>query len=114
MAIDKAIKEILTPVMERSATIASITTRELVLKDFALEPDEQIMRTAAHYTVQSLASSLAMVACKEPLRVSIASHLRSLLQANVTDQVRSIRPSLSEFFELTFPLPLRLSRHSAR
>lgn len=88
MAIDKAIKEILTPVMERSATIASITTRELVLKDFALEPDEQIMRTAAHYTVQSLASSLAMVACKEPLRVSIASHLRSLLQANVSDQAQ--------------------------
>jgi len=87
VAIDKAIKEILTPVMERSATIASITTRDLVMKDFALEPNEQVMRAAAHFTVQSLASSLAMVACKDPLRVSIANQLRVLLQANVNDQV---------------------------
>jgi len=88
VAIDKAIKEILTPVMERSATIASITTRDLVMKDFALEPNEQVMRAAAHFTVQSLASSLAMVACKDPLRVSIANQLRVLLQANVNDQAQ--------------------------
>jgi len=48
-------RKIITPVMERSATIASITTRELVLKDFAMEPDEQNMRKAAHAMVQSLA-----------------------------------------------------------
>lgn len=33
-AVDKAILEILTPVIERSVTIALITTKKLVLKDF--------------------------------------------------------------------------------
>lgn len=78
-AIDRAIKEIITPVVERSGSIACVTTRELILKDFAAEPDETKVRKAAHHMVQSLASSLAMVTCKEPLRVSISNHLRSLL-----------------------------------
>lgn len=42
------------------------------------------MRKAAHLMVSSLAGSLALVTCKEPLRVSIGNHVRSLLgQANV-------------------------------
>ncbi len=71
--------QILTPVMERSATIASLTTRELVIKDFGLEGDEAAIRSAAHLMVMSLAGSLALVTCKEPLRVTITNHLRSLL-----------------------------------
>jgi len=39
-AVDKSINEILTPVVERSVTIALITTRELILKDFAYDKDE--------------------------------------------------------------------------
>lgn len=54
-AIDRAIREIIGPVVERSVTIAGIATRELVVKDFALEPDENKMRKAAHLMVQSLA-----------------------------------------------------------
>jgi len=38
------------------------------------------MRKAAHLMVSSLAGSLALVTCKEPLRVSIGNHVRSLLQ----------------------------------
>jgi CCR4-NOT transcription complex subunit 1 len=45
--------------MERSATIASITTRELVLKDFATETDE-LLRSAAHLMVQNLAGEANM------------------------------------------------------
>ena len=40
-AVENAIKEIITPVISRSVTIALITTRELALKDFAFEPDEK-------------------------------------------------------------------------
>ena len=40
VAVDRAICEIITPVVERSVTIACMTTNELVLKDFAYEPDD--------------------------------------------------------------------------
>jgi hypothetical protein len=92
LAVDRAIREIIQPVVERSVTIACITSKELIVKDFAFEPDDNKMRKAAHLMVSSLAGSLALVTCKEPLRVSIGNHLRNLMsQANVeqsiTDQV---------------------------
>jgi len=40
----------------------------MILKDFAMEPDEQKMRNAANLMVQNLASSLSLVACKDPLK----------------------------------------------
>lgn len=87
VALERAIQEIITPVVERSVTIASISTRELVSKDFAMEPDEQKMRTAAHQMAQNMAGSLALVTCKEPLRLSILAHARSLFAAGgVTEQ----------------------------
>jgi CCR4-NOT transcription complex subunit 1 len=67
IAIDRAIREvvplffvintqkIMSPVVERSVTIATIASRELVIKDFALEANEEKMRKAAHLMVQSLA-----------------------------------------------------------
>ncbi|KAJ3103919.1 hypothetical protein HDU97_009731 [Phlyctochytrium planicorne] len=82
IAIDRAIREIISPVVERSVTIASIATRELVLKDFALEPSEDRVRKSAHLMVQNLAGSLASVSSREPLRVSMMSQLRSLLLQN--------------------------------
>jgi CCR4-NOT transcription complex subunit 1 len=82
MAIDRAIREIINPVVERSVTIAGISTRELIIKDFAMEPNEEKMRNAAHLMVQNLAGSLALVTCKEPLRISMATHLKNLLLQN--------------------------------
>ncbi|KAH3766506.1 CCR4-NOT transcription complex subunit 1 [Pelomyxa schiedti] len=79
LAVDKAIREIITPVVERSVTIGCLTTQHLCMKDFALEPDETKMRRAAHLMVQSLAGSLALVTCKDPLRVSMMNHLRAFL-----------------------------------
>jgi len=40
LAVDRAIREIIQPVVERSVTIACITAKELIIKDFALEPGE--------------------------------------------------------------------------
>ncbi|CAK8992992.1 CCR4-NOT transcription complex subunit 1 (CCR4-associated factor 1) [Durusdinium trenchii] len=79
VAVDRAIREIIQPVVERSVSIASITSKEMIIKDFAMEPDENKMRKAAHLMVSNLAGALALVTCKEPLRVSIGNHLRSLL-----------------------------------
>ena len=43
-AVERAILEILSPVVERSVTIACYTTVELLVKDFAMDPDEGRMR----------------------------------------------------------------------
>ena len=80
VALTAAVREIVTPVVERSVTIACMTARELVLKDFAVEPDAARLRKAAHLMVSSLAGSLALVTCREPLKASVASQLRALLQ----------------------------------
>ncbi|EPS36887.1 hypothetical protein H072_9531 [Dactylellina haptotyla CBS 200.50] len=81
-AIERAIREIMSPVVERSVTIAAISTSQLILKDFATEPNEEKMRKAAHSMVQTMAGSLALVTCKEPLRMSMSNHIRQLLATN--------------------------------
>ncbi|XP_007052185.2 PREDICTED: CCR4-NOT transcription complex subunit 1 [Theobroma cacao] len=80
IAMDRAIKEIVAGIVQRSVSIATQTTKELVLKDYAMESDETRIYNAAHLMVASLAGSLAHVTCKEPLRGSISSQLRSSLQ----------------------------------
>lgn len=62
--------------------IAAVSTRELVTKDLAVEPDENKMRKAAHWMAQNLAGSLAMVTCKEPLRMSMVTNLRAIFMSN--------------------------------
>ncbi|PSN71891.1 Not1-domain-containing protein [Corynespora cassiicola Philippines] len=75
-AVQQAIQEIIAPVVERSVTIAAISTSQLISKDFAMEPDEEKMRNAAHTVVKSLSGALALVTCKEPLRMSIQNNIR--------------------------------------
>ena len=65
--------------MERSVTIAGISSRELVAKDYATELNEEKVRKAAHYTAQKLAGSLALVTCKEPLKSNLGGHIRHFL-----------------------------------
>jgi len=86
IAVDRAIRELIQPVAERSVTIASVTTKQLITKDFATEPNEQQLRRHAHLMISNLAGSLALVTCKEPLRLSICNHLRSLLSQATSDQ----------------------------
>ena len=86
LALERAIKEILQSAVERSATIAAATTKVLLLKDFSTEPQEQHLRDGAHLMVSSLSGSLALATCKEPLRVAIGNHLRTLLAQSIPDQ----------------------------
>lgn len=87
-AMDRAIREIISPVVDRSVTIACMTTRELVTKDYAMESDDSRIRHSGNLMVASLAGSLAHVTCKEPLRVAMSNHLRNLLQAlNVSGEM---------------------------
>ncbi|KAI5281519.1 hypothetical protein KEM52_003909, partial [Ascosphaera acerosa] len=79
-AIERAITEIIAPVVERSITIASISAAQLINKDFALEPDEEKYRSAALNMVRSLAGSLALVTCKEPLKMSMMNYMKVFQQ----------------------------------
>ncbi|KAI4195486.1 MAG: hypothetical protein LQ346_003411 [Caloplaca aetnensis] len=76
MAVQKAILEIIAPVVERSVTIATIATKNLVHKDFAREENEDRIREAAQQMARQLSGSLALVTCKEPLRMSMNNHIR--------------------------------------
>ncbi|XP_020701272.1 CCR4-NOT transcription complex subunit 1 isoform X2 [Dendrobium catenatum] len=86
LAMDRAIKDIVAPVIQRSVTIASRTTKELVVKDYAMESDDNVISRAAHLMVGTLAGSLAHVTCKEPLRIALSNNLRSLLSGNVSSE----------------------------
>lgn len=82
IAVDRAIREIIQPVVERSVNIACLTTKEIVSKDFAMESDETKVRKAGQLMAANLAGSLALVTCREPLRSSVSSHLRQLLASS--------------------------------
>ncbi|THH31748.1 hypothetical protein EUX98_g2436 [Antrodiella citrinella] len=95
MAVDRAVREIILPVVERSVTISGISTRELVAKDFAAEGNEEKVRKAGHLMAQKLAGSLALVTCKEPLKSNLGGHIRHYLADHgfaetMNDQVYNI------------------------
>jgi len=82
VAVDRAVRELIQPVVDRSVTIAVISARELVTKDFAAEPDADKMAHAAHVLASDLAGSLAVITCQDPLKAQIGSQLRTLLTAH--------------------------------
>ena len=82
-------REILLPVISRSVTIALITTKELVLKDFAMEPDEKKLLRGANLIIQNLAGNLALVTCREPLKMAFQKNLKLVLeQIDVEEKIK--------------------------
>jgi CCR4-NOT transcription complex subunit 1 len=81
-AVIRAIMEIISPVVERSVTIAAISTTQLIQKDFAMDGEEEKLQQSARTMVKKLAGSLALVTCKEPLRMSISNNIRQSLAQN--------------------------------
>lgn len=75
----KTLQDVLLPVIDRSVSIACFTTKELVLKDFANEPDEGKLQAAAHVPALNLAASMAIVTAKEPFIEALAHNLRTLV-----------------------------------
>ena len=75
-AVTHAIHEIIGSVVERSVTIATIATSNLIHKDFSCEGDVEQVRQAAQRMVRELASSLALVTSKDPLRTSMTNFIR--------------------------------------
>ncbi|KAK8031044.1 general negative regulator of transcription subunit 1 [Apiospora arundinis] len=77
-ALSRALHDIIQPVVDRSVTIAAISTHQMVHKDFQTEPDENRIRSSAITMVKATAGSLALVTSKEPLRANITNYLRQL------------------------------------
>ena len=86
-AAQRAIYEIIAPVVERSVTIAAISTAELIQKDFATEADTEKLRSSAYTVVKALSGSLALVTCKEPLRMSIMNNIRIMAMNSLSEQL---------------------------
>uniref|UniRef100_A0A8D2LC22 CCR4-NOT transcription complex subunit 1 n=1 Tax=Varanus komodoensis TaxID=61221 RepID=A0A8D2LC22_VARKO len=76
-AIDRAVQELVHPVVDRSIKIAMTTCEQIVRKDFALDSEESRMRVAAHHMMRNLTAGMAMITCREPLLVSIATNLKN-------------------------------------
>ena len=83
MSIERALVEIIAPVVDRSVTIACMTCQQLVCKDFASEGDVDTVRRAANTSVAGLAQSLALVTAREPLRLAVTNNLRSVLSGRL-------------------------------
>jgi CCR4-NOT transcription complex subunit 1 len=79
-ALEQSIKEILPPVVTRSVTIALITTKQLVLKDFTYDSDVQKVTDAINQFAKNSAGSLALVTCREPLRIALKDYLRKEIE----------------------------------
>lgn len=76
-AMTRALQDIIQPVVDRSVTIAAISTAQMVRKDFVAEPDENRLRASAVSMVKATAGGLALVTSKEPLRANLTNHLRN-------------------------------------
>uniref|UniRef100_A0A673Y1D2 CCR4-NOT transcription complex subunit 1 n=1 Tax=Salmo trutta TaxID=8032 RepID=A0A673Y1D2_SALTR len=80
-SIERAVQELVHPVVDRSIKIAMTTCEQIVRKDFALDSEESRMRVAAHHMMRNLTAGMAMITCREPLLMSIATNLKNSFAA---------------------------------
>ncbi|XP_015598376.1 CCR4-NOT transcription complex subunit 1 isoform X7 [Cephus cinctus] len=81
LAVERAIQEWIHPVVDRSIKIALTTSEQIVRKDFALDPEEVRMRTAARHMVRNLTAGMAMITCRDQILASISTNLKQAFGA---------------------------------
>ena len=86
LGVDKAVTKIIQPIVDRTATIARITTRELIVKDFAMEPDGSKMREAGQNLASYLAKHLSNINSRDVLIVQLTDHFKALFSRVTNDQ----------------------------
>ncbi|PIO34363.1 hypothetical protein AB205_0070670 [Aquarana catesbeiana] len=94
-AIERAVQELVHPVVDRSIKIAMTTCEQIVRKDFALDSEESRMRVAAHHMMRNLTAGMAMITCREPLLMSIATNLKT----SFATSMRAASPQQREMME---------------
>lgn len=85
-AIERTITDWINPVVDRSVRIGVNTCEQIIRKDFALDCDENRMRTAAHYMVRNLTAGMAMITCKDQLMQSITTSIKNSFISAITPQ----------------------------
>ncbi|XP_046333509.2 CCR4-NOT transcription complex subunit 1-like isoform X5 [Haliotis rufescens] len=95
-AIERSVQELLPPVVERSIKIALTTCEQIVRKDFALDPEEMRMRSAAHYMVRNITAGLALITCREPLFISINNNLKNAFMATLRGATQAQKTLIEE------------------
>lgn len=80
-ALERTITDWIQPVVDRSVRIALKTSEQIVRKDFALDPDEMALRTAAHNIVKNLSAGMAMMTCRDQLQQNIQNQIKTLFVA---------------------------------
>lgn len=71
-----SINHILSTVVERTVNISLLTTKDIVIKDFAFEKDPKRFQKAAELSIKSLSGSLAIVTCKDPLKLGFLKAIK--------------------------------------
>lgn len=84
-AVERSILEWISLVVERAVKIAVNTAEQIVKKDFALDPDEGRMRSAAHHIARNLTAGMAMITCRDQLQQSIKANLKHLFTTAITN-----------------------------
>ena len=82
VAIQNAIREVYPTIAQRASDIAVTASREVIGKDFATEIDEGKLRKSSNIMVKALAGPLAQTTCRDPMKASMLTHLRSLMLQN--------------------------------
>ncbi|VVC86298.1 unnamed protein product [Leptidea sinapis] len=76
-AIERSIQEWIHPVVDRSIKYALTTCEQIIRKDFAFDPDEVRMRTAAHHMMRNLTAGMAMITCREQIINTLTANFKA-------------------------------------
>ncbi|XP_043271972.1 CCR4-NOT transcription complex subunit 1-like [Venturia canescens] len=82
--VERAIHESLPSLVSRSIAVALAASEQIVRKDFALDPDEVRITTAARLMVRSLTAAMMMTTCRSQILASMSSHLKEVFLRTVT------------------------------
>ncbi len=85
-ALERTINDWVIPVVDRSIKIALKTTESIIRKDFALDPDESVMRSAAQYMARNLSAGMAMITCKDQLIPAIQGNVKNAFSSALPQQ----------------------------
>jgi len=84
--VDKAIQDLLHPVVDRSIKYTVNACESIIKKDFALDPEDNRMRLGAHHMMRYLTAGMAMITSRDHIFIAISGNLKNTF-------TEAIRPS---------------------
>merc|ERR1719422_2444856 len=88
-AIEHTMQDFIVPIRERAVKIAVVTCEQIIKKDFALDPDEQRMRSASQAMSRNVAAGLALITSREPMLQQLKHNIQAALMSNLRGQTPS-------------------------